>query len=174
MAGLFAIFSAAPRVLLEHYGFAPVTLGLMFASVVVLVLVSSMLAPKLSAALGHYRATLIGLGFNVAGAVALVVVALVAKDSFPPFIVSAATFLFGVGIVSPLASAAALSPFADKAGITAALFGFTQMGGAACGAMLAAIVSSDPALGLAIVLVVASPLAMILHGRDGRRSGAKT
>ena len=174
MAGLFAIFSAAPRVLLEHYGFAPVTLGLMFASVVVLVLVSSMLAPKLSAALGHYRATLIGLGFNVAGAVALVVVALVAKDSFPPFLVSAATFLFGVGIVSPLASAAALSPFADKAGITAALFGFTQMGGAACGAMLAAIVSSDPALGLAIVLVVASPLAMILHGRDGRRSGAKT
>ena len=170
MAGLFAIFSAAPRVLLEHYGFAPVTLGLMFASVVVLVLVSSMLAPKLSAALGHYRATLIGLGFNVAGAVALLVAVLVAKDSFPPFIVSAAIFLFGVGIVSPLASAAALSPFADKAGITAALFGFAQMGGAACGAMLAAVVSSDPALGLAIVLAVASPLAMILHGRDGRRS----
>jgi len=173
MAGLFAIFSAAPRVLLEHYGFAPVTLGLMFASVVVLVFVSSMLAPRLSASVGPYRATLTGLGFNVTGAVALLVAALVAKNSFPAFILSAAIFLFGVGIVSPLASATALSPFADKAGIAAALFGFAQMAGAACGAMLAAAVSSDPALGLAIVLVMASPLAMIFHRRDGRHSGAK-
>jgi DHA1 family bicyclomycin/chloramphenicol resistance-like MFS transporter len=172
MAGLFAIFSAAPRVLLEHYGFAPVTLGLMFASVVVLVFVSSMLAPKLSASLGPYRATLTGLGFNVAGAIALLVAVLVAKDSFPAFLSTAAIFLFGVGIVSPLASATALSPFADKAGVAAALFGFAQMGGAACGAMLAAVVSSDPALGLAIVLAVASPIAMIWHGWDGRRSGA--
>lgn len=170
MAGLFAIFSSAPRVLLEHYGFAPVTLGLMFASVVVLVFVSSMLAPRLSAALGPYRGTLIGLAFNVIGAVALLVAALVAKDSLPAFVAFAAVFLFGVGIVSPLASAAALSPFADKAGVAAALFGFAQMGGAACGAMLAAVVSPDPALGLAIVLAVASPLAMIMHGRDGRRS----
>jgi DHA1 family bicyclomycin/chloramphenicol resistance-like MFS transporter len=170
MAGLFAIFSAAPRVLLEHYGFAPVTLGLMFASVVVLVFVSSMLAPKLSASLGPYRATLTGLGFNVAGAIALLVAVLVAKDSFPAFLSTAAIFLFGVGIVSPLASATALSPFADKAGVAAALFGFAQMGGAACGAMLAAVVSSEPALGLAIVLAVASPIAMIWHGWDGRRS----
>jgi DHA1 family bicyclomycin/chloramphenicol resistance-like MFS transporter len=171
MAGLFAIFSAAPRVLLEQYGFTPVTLGLMFASVVVLVFISSMLAPRLSASLGPLRATLIGLGFNVTGAVALLVATLVAKDSFPAFLLASAIFLFGVGIVSPLVSAAALSPFAGKAGVAAALFGFAQMGGAACGAMLAAVVSRDAALGLAIVLVLASPLAMILYGWDGRRSG---
>jgi DHA1 family bicyclomycin/chloramphenicol resistance-like MFS transporter len=131
-----------------------------------------MLAPRLSASVGPYRATLTGLGFNVTGAVALLVAALVAKNSFPAFILSAAIFLFGVGIVSPLASATALSPFADKAGIAAALFGFAQMAGAAWGAMLAAAVSSDPALGLGIVLVMASPLAMIFHRRDGRHSGA--
>ena len=173
MAGLFAIFSAAPRVLLEHYGFSPVTLGVLFASVVVLVFASSMLAPILSAALGPYRATLIGLGFNVTGAIALLVAVVVAKDSFAAFLSTTAIFLFGVGIVSPLASAAALSPFARKAGVAAALFGFAQMGGAACGAMLAAIVSGDPALGLAIVLALASPLAMIWYGWDGRLSGAK-
>jgi DHA1 family bicyclomycin/chloramphenicol resistance-like MFS transporter len=70
-------------------------------------------------------------------------------------------------------SAVALSPFAGKAGVAAALFGFAQMGGAACGAMLAAVVSREPALGLAIVLVLCSPLAMILHGWDGRRSEAR-
>ena len=78
-----------------------------------------------------------------------------------------------MGIASPLSSAAALSPFEDKAGIAAALFGFAQMAGAACGALLAAVVSSDPALGLAIVMALASPLAMILHGREGRLSAAR-
>jgi len=130
-----------------------------------------MLAPRLSARLGLYRATLVGLGSTVIGAIALLLAVLIAKDSFLPFLFAAAIFVVGVGIVSPLSSAAALSPFGNKAGVAAALFGFTQMAGAACGALLAAVVSSDPALGLAIVLALASPLAMILHGRGGRSSG---
>jgi DHA1 family bicyclomycin/chloramphenicol resistance-like MFS transporter len=172
MAALFAVFSAAPRVFLEHFGFSPVALGLLFAAVVVLVFGASMLAPGLSARLGFYRATLVGLGFTVMGAVALLLAVLVAGNAFLPFVVGAAIFLSGVGIASPLSSAAALSPFGDKAGVAAALFGFAQMAGAACGALLAAVLSSDPALGLAIVLALASPLAMILHGREGRLSMA--
>jgi len=171
MAGLFAVFSAAPRVLLEHLGFSPVTLGLVFAGVVVLVFGASMLAPRLSGWLGLYRATLVGLGATAIGAIALLFAVLVAKNSFLPFLSTAAIFLIGVGIASPLSSAAALSPFGDKAGVAAALFGFAQMAGAACGALLAAVLSSDPALALAIVLVLASPLAMILYAWDGRLSG---
>jgi MFS transporter, DHA1 family, multidrug resistance protein len=172
MAGLFAVFSAAPRVFLEHFGFSPVELGLVFAAVVVLVFGASLLAPGLSARLGFYRATLVGLGFTVIGAVALLLAVLVARNAFLPFVVGAAIFLSGLGIASPLSSAAALSPFGNKAGAAAALFGFAQMAGAACGALLAAVLSSDPALGLAMVLALASPLAMILHGRKGRLSVA--
>jgi DHA1 family bicyclomycin/chloramphenicol resistance-like MFS transporter len=168
MAGLFAVFSAAPRVFLEHFGFTPVALGLLFAAVVVLVFVASMLAPSLSARLGFYRATLVGLGFTVVGAISLLLAVLVARNAFLPFVLGAAIFLSGVGIASPLSSAAALSPFGNKAGVAAALFGFAQMAGAACGALLTAVLSSDPALGLALVLALASPLAMVLHGWDGR------
>jgi MFS transporter, DHA1 family, multidrug resistance protein len=39
------------------------------------------------------------------------------------------------------------------------------MAGAACGASLAAIVASDPAVGLGIVLTVTSLVAVILHER---------
>ena len=85
-----------------------------------------------------------------------------------PFLVTASIFLFGVGIASPLSSAAALSPFANKAGLAAALFGFSQMAGAACGASLAAILSSDPAIGLGTVLALTSLVALILHGWKGR------
>jgi DHA1 family bicyclomycin/chloramphenicol resistance-like MFS transporter len=173
MAGLFAVFSAAPRVFLEHFGFSPVALGLLFAAVVVLVFGASMLAPGLSARLGFYRATLVGLGFTVMGAIALLLAVMVARNSFLPFVSGAAIFLSGVGIASPLSSAAALSPFGNKAGAAAALFGFAQMAGAACGALLAAVLSSDPALGLAMVLALASPLAMLLHGWEGRLSAAR-
>ena len=172
IAGLFAIFSAAPRVLLEHFEFSPFALGLLFAGVVVVVFGASMLAPKLSARLGFYRAMLVGLGVTAVGGIALLLAVLVAKDSFLLFLLTVAIFVVGVGIASPLASAAALSPFGDKAGVTAALFGFAQMAGGACGALLAAVLSSDPAVGLAIVLALAASLALMLHGRDGRLSGA--
>ncbi|MGZ6039280.1 MAG: multidrug effflux MFS transporter [Phenylobacterium sp.] len=168
MAALFAIFSAAPRVLLEHFGFSPIAIGLLFAGVVVLVFGAAMLAPRLSARLGVYRATMIGLGCAATGAGALLLAVLAAHDAFLPFLATSAVFLFGLGIASPLSSAAALSPFGGKAGAAAALFGFVQMAGAACGASLAAVVSRDPALGLAIVAALAAPIAAISYGWDGR------
>src|SRR4029077_2726183 len=115
---------------------------------------------------GLHRATQVGLGSAVVGGVALLLAVLFARHSLLPFLATASIFLFGLGIASPLSSAAALSSFGDKAGVAAALFGFWQMAGAACGALLAAVLSSDPALGLAIVLALASPLAMILYGWD--------
>ena len=127
-----------------------------------------MLAPRLSAWFGSYRATLIGLGSTFVGGVALLLAVLVAKNSILPFLFAVSIFLFGVGIVSPLSSATALSPFGNKAGVAAALFGFSQMAGAACGALLAAVLSSDPAIGLGIVLALTSLLALILHGWEGR------
>lgn len=165
MAGLFAIFSSAPRVLLELFGFSPITLGQLFAGVVFLVFAAGMLAPRLSARVGTCRATSVGLGLTVLGGVGLLCAVLLANGALLPFLLAASVFLFGVGVVSPLSSAAALSPFGSKAGIAAALFGFSQMAGAACGASLAAIVASDPAVGLGIVLTVTSLVAVILHER---------
>jgi DHA1 family bicyclomycin/chloramphenicol resistance-like MFS transporter len=166
MAGLFAVFSSAPRVLLEGFGLAPITLGLLFAGVVFLVFGAGMMAPGLSARFGSHRATSLGLGLTVAGGAALLVTVLLAKDSLPPFLLAASIFLFGVGIASPLSSAAALSPFGEKAGVAAALFGFSQMAGAACGASQAALLANDPAIGLGIVLALTSLLALILHWRQ--------
>jgi len=163
MVGLFAIFSSAPRVLVEGFGFSPITLGLLFAAVVFVVFGAGMLATRLSARLGLHRATTVGLGITVIGGTALLLAVVVAKDSFPPFLVATAIFLLGLGIASPLLSAAALSPFGNKAGVAAALLGFTQMAGGASGALLAAAISSDPASGLGIVLSLASSLALIQY-----------
>src|SRR6185503_2281781 len=102
------------------------------------------------------------------GGVALLLAVLVARNSLLPFLVPASVFLVGLGIASPLSSAAALSPFGDKAGAAAALFGFSQMAGAACGASLAAALADDPAVGLGTVLALTSLLALIPYGRKAR------
>jgi DHA1 family bicyclomycin/chloramphenicol resistance-like MFS transporter len=170
MVGLFAIFSAAPRVLVESFGFSPIMLGLLFAGVVFVVFGAGMLATRLSARLGLYRATMVGLVIIVIGGIALLLAVLVAKDSFLPFLLGTAIFLLGLGIATPLSSAAALSPFGNKAGVAAALLGFSQMAGGALGTLLAAAASSDPALGLAFVLSVACPLALIQYRLGGPRS----
>jgi len=173
MVGLFAIFSSAPRVLAEGFGFSPIMLGLLFASVVFVVFGAGVLATRLSARLGLYRATTLGLGVTTIGGIALLGAALFAPDAFPPFLAATAIFLFGLGIASPLSSAAALSPFGNKAGVAAALLGFTQMAGGAAGTLLAAAISSDPAQGLGIVLSLASPLALILYRLSGRPSALR-
>ena len=171
MVSLFAIFSSAPRLLVESFGFSPITLGLLFAAVVFVVFAAGMLATRLSARLGLYRATMVGLAITVIGGATLLLAGLVAKGSFLPFITATAIFLLGLGIASPLSSAAALSPFGNKAGVAAALLGFAQMAGGALGTLLAAAISSDPALGLGIVASLASPLALILCRLGGRPSG---
>ena len=175
MAGLFAVFAGAPRVLLEGFGLSPVSLGLVFAGVVFLVVGAGMLAPRLSARFGLHGAILIGLGTAVVGGAALLLAVLLARYSLLPFVAAASIFLFGLGIASPLSSAAALSPFAAKAGAAAAFLGFSQMAGAACGASLAAVVVVDPAIGLGFVLALTSLLALVLHGwRGWRVTGVRT
>lgn len=175
MVGLFAILSGAPRVLLEGFALSPITIGWLFAGVVFVVFGGGWLASNLSARHGLLRATLVGLGLTAMGGIGLLAAVLAAQDSFPLFLGMAAIFLLGLGIASPLASAAALSPFGSQAGIAASLLGFAQMAGAAAGTWLAAMVSGDPALGLGIVLALASPLALMLAARSsGRHSPASS
>src|SRR5258708_30670325 len=65
MVGLFAIFSSAPRLLVESFGFSPITLGLLFAAVVFVVFAAGLLATRLSARLALYPATVVGLAITV-------------------------------------------------------------------------------------------------------------
>ena len=80
--------------------------------------------------------------------------------TFLPFLAAMCVFLLGMGIVNPLGTAQALSPFGEKAGAASALLGFWQMMGAAIGVWLAATVSHEAMFALGLVLTVASLLAM--------------
>jgi DHA1 family bicyclomycin/chloramphenicol resistance-like MFS transporter len=167
MGGLFAMFSAAPRVLIEGLGFTPIQLGLFFAGTVMIVFAAGMLATRLAPRFGLDRSIRGGLVAAAVGSVAILLVASF-HATFLPFLGAMCVFLLGMGIVNPLGTAQALSPFGEKAGAASALVGFWQMMGAAIGVFLAATVSHEAMFALGIVLTVASLLAAGLYMMPAR------
>ncbi len=162
MGGLFSMFSAAPRVLIEGLEFAPIQLGWFFAGTVMFVFGAGMLATRLAPRFGLDRAVQFGLLLAATGSIAILLVSLF-NPTFLPFLCAMSLFVFGMGIVNPLGTTQALSPFGEKAGAASALLGFWQMMGAAIGVWLAATVSHEAMFALGIVLTVASLLALGLY-----------
>ena len=140
MGGLFAMFSAAPRVLIEGLHFTPIQLGLFFAGTVMVVFAAGMLATRLAPRFGLDRSISGGLLVAATGSIGILLVSLL-HPTFLPFLTAIAVFLLGMGIVNPLGTAQALSPFGEKAGAASALLGFWQMMVAAIGVWLAASIS---------------------------------
>ena len=162
MGGLFAMFSAAPRVLIEGLHFTPIQLGLFFAGTVMIVFAAGMLATKLAPRFGLDRSIQGGLLLAAAGSIAILMVSIF-NPGFLPFLAAMSVFLLGMGIVNPLGTAQALSPFGEKAGAASALLGFWQMMGAAIGVSLAATIAHQAMFALGIVLTAASLLAVLLY-----------
>ena len=162
MGGLFAMFSATPRVLIEGLHFTPIQLGLFFAGTVMIVFAAGMLATKLAPRFGLDRSIRGGLLVAATGSVAILLVSIF-NASFLPFLAGMSVFLLGMGIVNPLGTAQALSPFGEKAGAASALVGFWQMMSAAIAVWLAATVSHEAMFALSIVLTVTSLLAVGLY-----------
>jgi MFS transporter, DHA1 family, multidrug resistance protein len=162
LGALFAMFSALPRVLIEGLDFTPMQLGLFFAGTVMIVFSAGISATKIVPHLGLDRSICIGLALACVGGGMVLLFALL-DGRFLPFLVGACVFLLGMGMVNPLCSAQALSPFGDRAGAASALLGFWQMLAAALGVSLAAVIARNPMIGLGLVLVLASTLGSAIY-----------
>ena len=167
IGGLFSMFSAAPRLFIEAMHFTPIQLGLFFAGTVFIVFAAGMLATKLAPRYGLDRPIQAGLWATAASSIAILLISMI-SPTFLPFLGAMCVFLLGMGVVSPLATARALSPFGEKAGAASALLGFWQMMNAAIGVWLAATVSHEAMLALGVVLSAFSLLALGLYARMPR------
>ena len=162
MGSLFAMFSAAPRVLIEGLGFTPLQLGLFFAGTVMIVFTAGISATKLVPRLGLDRSIQLGLALALLGGSIVLLVALF-DGRFLPFLFGTCVFLLGMGMVNPLGSAQTLSPFGERAGAASALLGFWQMMAAAICVFIAAAIAKDAMIGLGLVLTLASLAAAGLY-----------
>jgi DHA1 family bicyclomycin/chloramphenicol resistance-like MFS transporter len=103
------------------------------------------------------------------GSIGILLVSLL-HPTFLPFLGAIAVFLLGMGIVNPLGTAQALSPFGEKAGAASALLGFWQMMVAAIGVWLAATISHEAMFALGVVLAAASLVALGLYAMRTKAS----
>ena len=171
LGGLFAMFSAAPRILIEALQFSPIGLGIFFAGTVIIVFAAGVIATRLAARFGLQGPIQAGLLLTATGSIALLLVG-ISHGGFLPFLGSMSIFLLGMGIVNPLGTAQALSPFGTNAGAASALLGFWQMLGAAFGVWMAATIFNDAMIALGVVLAIGSTLALILYQLRARAPAA--
>src|SRR5471032_1895104 len=85
MGGLFAMFSVAPRVLIEGMHFTPIQLGWFFAGTVMIVFAAGMLSTKLAPRFGLDRSITGGLWLAATGSIAILLVSLF-NPGFLPFL----------------------------------------------------------------------------------------
>lgn len=162
LGGLYGMFTGLPAIIVEGLGQTPIALGLFFAGTVFVVFGAGIAAPRLAARLGPVRAISLGLCFALAGGASMLALALSGMQSLVLVTVTCCIFLFGMGTVSPLATATALGPFGARAGLASALLGFLQMAAAALGAA-AVTAGLAPALAsLGAVLTAISLAALLL------------
>jgi MFS transporter, DHA1 family, multidrug resistance protein len=162
MGGLFSMFSAAPRVMIELMAFRPIEVGFFFAGTVLVVFAAGLIGDRMRERIGLDRSMQIALMLCATGGMA-VLAAAVLHGSFLPFLGASLIFLLGMGVVNPLGTAQTMAPFGKNAGAASALLGFMQMLGAAIGVALSATLSSDPLMALGVVMTVGSVLALGIY-----------
>ncbi|GAA5232583.1 multidrug effflux MFS transporter [Verticiella sediminum] len=168
-AGLFALFGSAPLILIQEYGHTVLQVGLFFAATVFVVFGAGTLAPRLAGRTGAPATLAVGLALTLLAGAALVAWT---APPFAAYVAAVCIFLFGMGLVSPVATAMALGPFGDRAGLASALLGFVQMASAAAGTALATSLALPRTQALGAVFAAAALLALGCHRRRPRAAPA--
>jgi MFS transporter, DHA1 family, multidrug resistance protein len=100
-----------------------------------------------------------GLILMLIGSSTMFLLSLFGKFSIVQVLAPLVVFLYGMGIVNPLATVAALRPFPEQAGAASALVGFFQMAGGALGTI---VLNTLP-----LSILSALPLEMLLSAIIG-------
>lgn len=157
---LYSFFAAAPPILMTGLGWSAANLSLFFAATVAVVFGSGLMTARLARRWDAPRVGMAGILIALTGGVWLAV-----QGSAPTqfqFMAAVTLFLTGMGLVNPVATAIALEPFGDRAGIASALLGFLQMACAALGTALIGSLQIGPAAAYAFIVCGGTLLAALI------------
>jgi MFS transporter, DHA1 family, multidrug resistance protein len=160
---LYSFFGAAPSVLMTGMGVSAAELSIFFGATVFVVFGSGLLTTPLARRWGAARVGMAGILMTLASGLWLLLQARV--PAVAPFMTAVTLFLAGMGLVNPIATAIALEPFGDRAGIASALLGFLQMGCAAIGTALIGALPLSPASAFAWITLVSAAMAAAAFAR---------
>jgi DHA1 family bicyclomycin/chloramphenicol resistance-like MFS transporter len=153
IGAMSAFFGASPRLFIDTLGVSPLEYGLYPPIAVAGFVVGGVLVGRKGAGWGLPGTLVRGVLFQLAGLSVLIGPALLGV--LQPWILNLGmvAFVTGLGLVLPVATAAAMSSRASNAGQTAAMIGLLQMGFGAAGNSLAnAALDSSPRVGMQAVM----------------------
>ncbi len=168
-AGQFAYNSDSPFVLIDGYGVSASHYGFYFAATALALMLGSLSGGAMLRA-GRSPRAMLALGASLLLAGGLLVVALTrAQLGVAGFLGPMLVYFFGIGLVSPSATALAMEPVPQLAGTASAAIGSLQMvAGALSGYETTRIGGSSPRL-FASVVAVMGTLAFLLAVAAARR-----
>jgi DHA1 family bicyclomycin/chloramphenicol resistance-like MFS transporter len=133
--GLFAWVSGAPVVMQGIvYKLTPLVFGVTFALAAAGYMTGSYAASRIVMRFGLDRIMGLGCAIMAFGGLLMATVIALGLDNVFLFVGTMTIYLAGMGFALPMAMAAALTPFPDRAGTASSLMGFTQQTGAALAA----------------------------------------
>ncbi|MEW5423512.1 multidrug effflux MFS transporter [Amorphus sp. 3PC139-8] len=172
-AGIFTFISGGPFILQNVFGLSSLAFGLVFGAIALAYVSGTIIGQRLMQRLGLARALGVGCSFLAIGGVSMVVALALGWHNPVAIAIPQAIYMAGIGQALPQGMAAALMPFATRAGAASSLLGFSQMVFAAIvGSALGAILS-DSAWPMALFLSVCGvgALAIYLLSRKIRARG---
>jgi len=165
-AGFIAMITASSAIVIEIYGFPVQAFGFIFAIWGFSILVASMISRYL--VLDHGVMRMIGLGAILIGAASLqlLIIAWLGQVSFWWLWGNICLFMFGVGFLMPNATALALDPVPQIAGVAASIIGTVQSISSTAGSLLSSSLYDGTIRNVAIIMGtagVATSLVFLLR-----------
>lgn len=172
-AGMFAYVGSSPFVLIDGFGVSEENFGYFFALTALALLVSATLNRAL---LKRHAPSLLILRRGVfvifAAGASLALAAWFNIGGLTGVLVPMMVYMFGQGLVMPNATAAAMAPHGESAGVISSMMGALQTaGGALAGYLVGAFYDHTP-LSLAVTVAVFASLTLLASGLSWSRGKA--
>ncbi len=151
-AGLIAMITASSAIVIEIYGYPVQAFGFIFALWGFSILAASMLSRHLVVAHGVLR--MIGLGAILVGVASLqlLIIAWLGQANFWIFWGNVCLYGFGVGILMPNATALALDPVPQIAGVASSIIGTVQSLSSTAGSLISSALYDGTIRNVSIIL----------------------
>jgi DHA1 family bicyclomycin/chloramphenicol resistance-like MFS transporter len=163
LGGLFAYFAATPALFVGQLGLTPAQFGLIPAGTVPAVFLGGALSPRLARRLGERTAIFLALALMMAGGALMTVLFMTQPPGLVMAIAPFVLFLLGLGLVNPLATAAAVRPFPHHAGTASALIGFLQMAAGTLTTLTSTLLPLPSNLALPVTILACAVLGIGLY-----------
>lgn len=161
-AGFISLLTGSSAIIIEIYGYPVQVFGLIFSTWGLSIMAGSAINRRLVVVQGVMRMVAIAAGLIAIASVQLLIIAWLGHVSFWWFWGNICLFMFGVAMLTPNATAIALDPVPEIAGVAASIMGTCQAFSSTFGSLIGSAMYDGTIRNVAILMGVFGILATVI------------